>query len=245
MHVIRLKIILIKNNNFHYPVDLKAYAIVPSLSYNDLDKLCCSLYISPFKNCHKRNIICHTGKVVIQVYCYCHLFFILLFPQRSLVTFLCLVIQVIENFQTKYHALLGKYHACQMFNSCCLISKYSQSNYSRQECSILFIRKPVEKSKDQKIIPTDRTESTIIEKAKVQILAPKSKWLDHLESNQCLPCTYLQSPITCIAYLQRPNGRDQLLQKRLPKVLVLQWKNKLGNWIIEGNRTCCDAFHFV
>jgi hypothetical protein len=33
--------------------------------------------------------------------------------------------------------------------------------------------------------------STMIEKAKVRTLAPKSKALDRLESNQSLPCTHI------------------------------------------------------
>jgi hypothetical protein len=38
------------------------------------------------------------------------------------------------------------------------------------------------------------TVSTMIEKAKIRTLAPKSIALYHLESNQCLPCTDLWRP---------------------------------------------------
>ena len=79
------------------------------------------------------------------------------------------------------------------------------------------------------------TVSTMIEKAKIRTLAPKSIALYHLESNQCCPAHICGDQLM---------GRDQLLQKRLPKILVLRWK-KMGNWIIESNRTCGDAFHFV
>jgi len=75
----------------------------------------------------------------------------------------------------------------------------------------------------------------MIEKAKVRTLAPKSIALYHLESNQCLPCTHLWRPT---------DGKRPITPKEIAKD-INSAVEKMGNWIIESNRTCRDAFHFV